>query len=652
METPQVNIDVETYSEIDLKKVGAAYYSRHRSTKCRIVRYSINQGDIGTWLPETQNIPEELSLVLEFGSHKLKAWNAEFERNIFENVLRIAVDRSRWSCTMVKALHSGLPPSLGQTAEVLGTVAQKDKEGIRLIRLFSLPPYIPEDKNPEDFKKFIDYCGDDVRTEMEIDSKLPQLSGDVEEEYLLSVVSNEEGLPINKQFIETCLRLGEWERSSRLAELNKLTGLDNANSTQQFRKWLKDRGYDTADLTKDTIADLAETVKDPFILEALEIKRQVGKTSLTKYEALSRATCDDGRLRGCFQFLGASRTGRDAGRIFQPQNLPRGVLSEEEVTEVTNKIVAHGNFSSTACTVDALSSVIRSSIQAPAGYKLVVSDLNAIESRVLAWISGCKPLLEVFNTGKDSYKSFASYMFSKDYEDVTKEERKIAKPAVLGCGYRMGGGREIIEGTKKTYTGLWGYARSMGVEMSEEMATEAVRAFRCSYPEIVQSWYTVEDAVVKAISVERKFEIKSMNLQVYKESDFLCIKLPSSRILRYYNPRIQEVKTPWGSTKMGITYEGLHTKTKKWTTLATHGGKLIENIVQAIARDILFAGFKNAKEEGFRVIGRVHDELITLVNDTSRLTHEVLSVSMCKKQRWFEDLPLKAEGFESYFYRK
>ena len=655
----QVNIDVETYSELDLKKVGAAKYSRHESTECLIFSYSINKNTVKTWIPANGPIPRDLDSALWNNHVAVKAFNAEFERNILENVLGIYIPTKRWRCTMIKALYNGLPPSLEACGEVIGTDVRKDKAGKKLIGLFSKDQ--PRGKGrvfpqmqPDQFHQFIRYCEDDVRTELDLDSRLLDLPEWLWDEYAISVESNERGLPINLTFVSTAIEEGTEETRKLIERAKQITGLDNPNSVVQLRGWLEEKGVETTNLTKKTLAKLAESAEGE-VKEIIDIRQKTSKTSIRKYETLRDAACPDQTIKGCFQFYGASRTGRDAGRIFQPQNLPRGEISADKVHEFT-ECLSRGEGLPKNCenVMSALSSCIRSSIQAPYGRKLVVSDLSAIECRVLAWITRCDKILETFKLGRDVYKDFASYLFNKKYEEVTKEERTLAKPAVLGCGYRLGKGEVKVDGGEERYTGLLGYGRDMGINLSPEEAAHGVEIFRSTYPEIVKSWYTIEGLVYKVVKFRKRMSVNLggtiIKAQVREKK--LMLQLPSGRSLNYHNPEIRAVKTPWGSERENLTYEGVDSITKKWVRQTTHGGKLIENITQAIARDILFHGMGEAVKAGFEVVGRVHDELIAMTLSESDLTHRDLSRAMCVKPKWAPTIPLDAEGFESGFYRK
>jgi DNA polymerase len=417
------------------------------------------------------------------------------------------------------------------------------------------------------------------------------------------------------------------------------------------------RGYPFSDLKKDRVAKaLADYTwsMDEAAVRVLELRQQAARTSIKKYVAMQNVHVR-GRLRGAFQFMGASRTGRWAGRVVQLQNLPRPdkaledfMLEVREMIDAKDLELIHTIFDRP---MNALAASIRSAIKAPHGHKLIVADLSAIESRVLGWVAGCETLLDVFRRGLDTYKAFAVYLFHKPYEEITKAERDLSKPAMLGAGYRLGGGNEVGEYPDVKKTGLWGYGESMGIKMSQEEALYAVNVFREVYLEIVQLWYDLERAVFEAMRTQAPQRVGMLQIDI--KPPFLRIRLPSGRYLHYLRPRIENVtmKTKDGPVqRKNLTYEGYDLK-NNWTRLSTHGGKLTENIVQAIARDILAVGIANAKKAGFSIVGHVHDEIIALEPEHTMLTVEDLEHCMTDMPAW-ANLPLRAEGYEATVYRK
>ena len=378
-----------------------------------------------------------------------------------------------------------------------------------------------------------------------------------------------------------------------------------------------------------------------LVKEALTCYQQLNKTSASKWQALDRANVD-GAIIGAFQFFGASRTGRWAGRIFQPQNLPRPHYDIEDPEAIAD-LVAYGHIfdavlEAGVSPMDVVSSTIRSAITAPEGYKLVVSDLGSIESRVLGWVSGCQRINNTFADGKDTYKDFATVMYSKAYADVTKQERTMAKPPTLGCGYRLGA------------KGLVKYADGMGIEMTEEFAEFAVKKYRETFREVVNMWYALEDAI--SMAVDEGLTVDTHKVRIFKDGDFLKIKLPSGRCLHYFKPEMKMVVAPWGEMVENFTFMGRNTFTRKWERLNGHGGLITENIIQAIARDVLAVGVERA-DKRLKIIGHVHDEIMTLARD-ERATEALDFLDDCLTQPmpWAKDLLLSSEGYIAKRYKK
>lgn len=376
-----------------------------------------------------------------------------------------------------------------------------------------------------------------------------------------------------------------------------------------------------------------------YVKEALGLHLQLAKTSSAKWYALERSHVD-GKIIGAFQFFGASRTGREAGRIFQPQNLPRPSIAEPEAVA---DILADGRYFDALMESDTnakelLSSTLRAAVKAPEGYSLVVSDLGSIESRVLGWAAGCYRINNTFAKGEDTYKDFATTLYNKAYSDISKAERTMAKPPTLGCGYRLGA------------KGLVKYADGMGVEMTEEFAQFAVDRYRESFPEVVQMWYSLENAIRGAVL--DGLTIDTCRVRIGVKGPFLRIQLPSGRHLHYFKPEMRMVEAPWGDKVENFTFMGMDQFTKKWSRLNGHGGFITENIIQAIARDILFEAMERVSTR-LRVIGHVHDEIITLArNGVEDEALAFLDQCLCTPPSWAKDLLLSSEGYISRRYKK
>ena len=450
---------------------------------------------------------------------------------------------------------------------------------------------------------------------------------------------NRTGLPIDLDLVKSAIAIDTEHRARLEARAAELMGIENPNSAAQFREWLAGEDVNVDKLRKADVAELRAGELEPHVREALEIRAELAKSSTKKYYGLIAATGRDGRLRGCFQFNGAPRTGRWAGRLFQPQNLPGGNVKSKHIG-TARAVVLTGDyeFASTMYpgTSDVLASCIRTAIAAPPGKKLVVADYSSIETVMIGWAAQCPALLKVFRDGRDAYKEYAARLLRIDYDDVTPEQRKYAKPPVLGCGFMLGA------------RGLVAYAAGYGVTMSEADAKAAVDAYRGAYPEVVRFWYAVDSAAKAAIQKPGTvFKVGPFRFKV--RDGFLLINLPSGRSLAYREPKID----PDGRFGPEVTYMGLDYG-HKWDRIATHPGKITENIVQAIARDLLAEALLtiDATEPGLEIVGHVHDEILTLADEDDETAVDRLIAAMCKLPAWASDAPIGAAGWSGPYFRK
>ncbi len=449
---------------------------------------------------------------------------------------------------------------------------------------------------------------------------------------------NRAGLPIDRGLVLGAITIDAEHRRRLIERACDLTGLDNPNSRDQLLEWLNGEDIEVDALRKADVAKLQGGELTDVVREVLTIRAELAKSSVKKYHALVEATGDDGRLRGCFQFNGAARTGRWAGRLFQPQNLPRGTLSADEVGAARD-VIALGDYDFAAglypSVSDTLVSCIRSVIAAPEGKKLVVADFSSIETVVTAWAAECNSLLDVFRTGSDAYKQFAARLFNIDYAKVTKAQRQYTKPIVLGCCYMLGA------------RGLVAYAEGYGVAMTEDEAKRAVATYRDQYPEIVRLWHELANAA--SLAIEHPGKAYKARKFVFKiEGDFLLLKLPSGRKLAYYKPAIN----PDGRYGAEITYMG-NDGAHRWDRIGTHPGKITENLIQAIARDLLVAAmFNAAADPGLEIVGHVHDEIICLADEDDDTALDRLLGYMRAMPEWAGDAPIGAAGWQGAFYRK
>jgi DNA polymerase len=691
--------DFETYCDLDLKQVGLDLYSAHPSCEVLMCAYQIDGGEVLHW-DRTANprMPRDLRDALMDERVQLWAFNAQFERTILNRVLDIWPVMSRWRCTMVLSYMHSFVGGLDQVARQCGLPIEKQKldTGKKLIKMFCGPQKLTKtnshvrftsETHPAEWAEFCEYNVQDVIAEQAVKKRLDKPEYPIPERewrfYALDQRINDRGLPIDRTFVERAYAMALERKEYLLNRMRKLTGLLNPGSVPQFLPWLKERGYPFDDLRKDSVkkvltanagrisgelkkkkGELYPTLTDDCVT-GLKLRQQQARTTPTKYAALLKAMGEGNRMRFVFQFAGASRTARFAGRRFQPQNLTTMRMGGDDSTHLSvltqlTDLIREDDADGLAFMVkepmDALAGLVRSSVRAKKNKKLVVCDLSSIESVVIGWVSGCERLLNVFREGRDAYKDFATELYGIPYAEVTSYQRKMAKPATLGAGYRLGGGN-IMDGKK---TGLWGYAENMGIEMSRKEAHRGVATFRRVYKEIPQMWYALEDAIKSTILHHRNTKVGPIRFSYAKP--YLVCHLPSGRNIYYLKPRV--TKRPFRyidkdtgeevvTMKDTISYMGKQQNGSGWVRVYSHGGKFIENIVQAVARDILREGLLIAHKMGFTIVGHVHDEIICeeAVNDNEH-TLAALREAMIRKIRWAKGMPLNAAGHEGKIYRK
>lgn len=648
-----LHLDYETRSLLDIKKVGLDRYAR--SCQVIVCAWAIGDAPITTWDITQGPFPAHVRLIIERNEIIKAAWNKDFERQVSKHALGIDTAIRAWIDPSVMAAYASMPRSLAGASEFLSLGTKgKDKRGPALIRKFSCPRrgggFLEPAEAPEDWATFVDYCKQDVVAERETYNRLKKsfcLPPQEVELWRLDAKINETGIPVNLTFVDTAQKLVEDEQAKLTKELIALTGLENPGSNKQFLEWARERGYPYSSLLEKrvklflggTIGMLAE----PAVSAALKLRAQASKSSTKKLQALVDRTSPDGNLRQSFLYYGA-HTGRWSGRGVQLQNLPRVTVKDYDgaVAAVQSgdpsTVREHGNI------LDVVSSTIRGAFQAPAGKVFLVADLSAIENRVLGWLAGCEPIMEVFRQGLDPYIAFATKLYRKDYAAVTSHERQIAKPAVLGCGYCMGGGVDKVDKKGDEYkSGLWGYAEAMGIEMTQEEAQNAVQIFRASYPEVQQLWYNLEDAAKRVVKSHTTEAVGAVTLGVVPNK-LLWVKLPNGRRLHYLRPRLEKGKY----SRPDLTYE-TNTVGTTWGRKVLTGGLLTENLVQAIARDVLAVGMLRADNAGIEIVAHIHDEIIGLGQSEQLHT---LTDCMEGPMPWAPGLPLAAKGYAANIYRK
>jgi DNA polymerase bacteriophage-type len=692
----EMSLDFETYCDLDLKKVGLDLYSAHPSCEVLMCSYHLGNGKTKHWdKTKDPKMPRDLREALEDDRYYIWAFNAQFERVVMNRVLGVSPELSRWRCSQILSYMHSYTGTMEMVGRQMGIDQDKQKlaTGKKLIKMFCGPQKITRTQtltrftrhtHPVEWEMFCEYNIQDDVSERTIKRTLDKPQYPIPQRewefYALDQIINDRGLPIDRLFCERALAMANRRKAQLLKRMVRITGLQNPGSPVQLLTWIKERGYPFNDVQKDSIKkvltadklvrsgdlkpgkdDLAPVLTRDCV-KILKLRQQQARTTTTKYAALLVAMGDDNRMRYVFQFCGASRTGRFAGRRFQPQNLTTmRDIDDVKLLEMLTDLIREDDYEGLTIMrkepLDALAGLVRSAVRAPRKKKLVVCDLSSIESVVIGWVAKCERLLNVFRDGKDAYKDFATEIYNVAYEFVTKVMRKMAKPATLGAGYRLGGG-EIREGKK---TGLWGYAENMGVEMTKKEAAKHVATFRRVYKEIPECWYELEDAIKKTI--KRKITTHVGPLRFYMAKPYLVCELPSGRCIYYRAPRIRREKLIGIDRKTGeeyvywkdaISYMGKQQNGNAWRRINSHGGKFIENIVQAIARDILREGMLRADADGFFLIGSVHDEIICEESDTDLVNHGLdrLRHHMIQRSEWMEGLPLNAEGTVSNIYYK
>ncbi|UTX63927.1 DNA polymerase [Streptococcus constellatus] len=636
-----LSIDIETYSSNDIKD-GVYKYSNASDFQVLLFAFSLDGGPVQCLDLTKQGLPRELREALADPDVQKHAFNAQFERVCLSRYLGIPyyLDPSQWRCTMVLAQELGLPASLERCAEYLSLAQKKDAVGKNLIKYFSMPckptkanggrtRNLPR-HDPEKWQLFIDYCIQDVVVEMAIADKLSVLSISPREwdYYAVDQRINDRGVGLDNDLVQSALYCKDAKMAALASELKKITQLDNPNSRNQLLSWLKERGYQAKGLTKADVQKELE-VATGEVKRVLELKLQTSMSSLKKYEAMERAECSDGRVHGLLQFYGASRTGRWAGRVVQVQNLARNYLRDlDDARNLVKKRDIDGIEILYDSLNDTLKQLVRTAFVAGEEKDFYVSDFSAIEARVIAWYAKENWRLEVFATHGKIYEASASQMFHIPIEDVDKNLRQKGKVAELALGYQGGPGALKQMG-----------ALEMGVP--EEELPELVENWRRANPNIVQFWKDVQRATIKALKT--RSTIKLGKLKFKRSRGFLFIQLPSGRNLAYAKATVEA-----GDYGDKIVYEGQGDKAY-FTRQETYGGKLVENIVQATARDVLAEALLRLEEAGYPVVFHVHDEAIVETSDTDI---ETINNLMAQAPDWAAGLPLNSEGYVTKYYKK
>ena len=656
-----LSIDVETFSDVDLKKCGVYKYAESPDFEILLFGVSVDGSEVTVYdLASGDTVPEEIIRALSDDSVIKWAYNASFERvclsvwlrrnypqyfssySIEEDTVRNYLDPSSWRCSLVWGAYMGLPLSLEGIGKVLKLENQKMAEGKALIRYFCVPckptkanggrtRNLPE-HDPVKWSTFIAYNKRDVKTEMAIQQKLSKfpVPDFLWEEYHLDQEINDRGIQLDMVLVEQAIAIDERSREELSAKMRQLTALENPNSVQQMKEWLTKHGLEVDSLDKKAEKELLKTAP-PELAEVLELRRQLAKSSVKKYQAMQNAVCTDGRARGMFQFYGANRSGRWAGRLIQLQNLPQNHMAH---LEDARSLVRSGDYALLSALYDSvpevLSELIRTAFVPRDGYKFIVSDFSAIEARVLSFLASESWRLKVFAENGDIYCASASAMFHVPVEKHGQNAhlRQKGKIAELALGYG----------------GSVGALKSMGaleMGLAEEELQPLVDAWRTSNPNIVQFWWDVDNAV--KTTVRQRLDTETHGIRFRYRSGMLFIILPSGRQLCYVKPNM-------GVNKFGgdsVTYEGVGS-TKKWERIESYGPKFVENIVQAVSRDILMYAIRTLSH--CFIVGHVHDELI--IECSMGVSLDAVCEQMGRTPPWIKGLNLRADGYETMFYKK
>ncbi|HEL1648527.1 DNA polymerase [Streptococcus suis] len=650
MPIKEISIDIETYCEIDLRKSGVYRYAEDDSFEILLFAVSVNNRPVTVYDLSKEKLPQDILEALVDDRVIKWAFNASFERVCLSNWLKKHhpellsfgfLSPVSWRCSMIWSAYLGLPLSLEGVGTVLKLKDQKMREGADLIRYFCVPCK-PTKVNggrirnfphhaPEKWSAFINYNKRDVEVELAIKERLKNFSvlDFVWEEYHQDQIINDRGIGIDLDFVMAAIKIDSESKAKIQEELIALTGLENPNSVLQMIDWLREHGVTTDSLDKKAVKELLKTVDDKTA-KVLKLRQQAAKSSVSKYQAMMNCVCKDGRARGMFQFYGANRTGRWAGRLVQLQNLPQNHLPD---LEDARELFRTGDLDATELlydTQDTLSQLIRTAFVPSKGKKFIVCDFSAIEARVLSHLAGERWRSKVFEQGKDIYCMSASQMFGVPVEKhgQNSELRQKGKIAELACGYG----------------GSVGALKAMGaldMGLTEEELQPLVNSWRLANPNIVLLWWDVDRAVKTA--VKNLIPTSTYGIKFEVRSGILFITLPSGRKLSYIKPRIGE--NQFGGES--VTYEGTGTA-KRWERLESYGPKFVENIVQAISRDILAYSLKQLKK--FKIVGHVHDEVI-IECPMEQKVDEVASL-MGIAPKWIPDINLRADGYECSFYQK
>jgi DNA polymerase len=666
----RLSIDFETRSTVDLRKVGVYAYAAHPTTDIWCMAFAFDEEEVGLWVPPyyrvrgndhplsgftMAGVQERVSVHVLAGG-EIRAWNAQFERVIWRHILGPRYgfpvpQPDQFVDTMIEAAAMALPFKLEQAAKVLGLPEQKDMGGNRLAKQMAKPrkPRKNEDpaallwwEDPERLGKLYEYCRQDVRTERGVMGHLRRLSRHERKLYLLDQEVNDRGVRIDVPLVKASLKLAKKATERANVRMSELTNgsVTAVTKVGDITTWLQGRGVEVTSLAKDIVRDLLAGDISGVERDVLQLRADAGKSSAAKLQTFLAALGADHRVRGLLQFHGAG-TGRWSGRLVQPQNFPRPTVKNPEV--YIPQVLA-GDYDAIEAehpVLHILASLLRSMITASPGHRLMGADFAQIEARVLAWIAEQDDLLDLFASGGKVYEDMAAYIFGVPLSEVTPEQRQIGKNTVLGCGYQMGAARYREQAREQT-----------GIDIGDDLSLQAVEGYRAKNHRIKQFWWDIETAAKSAVlrpgtvaHVGREGAIRFT-----KRGRFLWCVLPSGRPLAYADPIIKMRETQWGP-KRGLQCMGVNSVTKQWRVTHLYGGHLTENVVQAMARDLMASAMLRVEKRGYPVVLTVHDEVLADVPEDHGSIEEFEAL-MRVRPRWARGLPVAADAWEGRRYRK
>lgn len=642
----KLHLDFETYSEVDLRQVGMYRYAEDPSTELLCASYAFDDGPVILWTPGPP--PEDVVEHVQRG-RTIYAHNAMFEWLMMKNQVGWPTPSIRqMRCTAAMAAAAGLPRKMEAACQALG-MPGKISDGVRLINKLCKPRkpsknnqatrWIPETA-PDDFLKLYQYCRGDTKAERSLADALWELIAREQEMWFLDARINRRGIPVDKEALDAALVAVRILENKLNAEVAEVTGgvLEKATQREKFLQYFEDNGHPLTGFTRADIEEFLRRRGVPKFLHRLaELRLELSKISTRKLQAFKRTMCRDGRIHGTLLYCGAERTGRWAGLLIQPHNFPRGEIDDPDTAiDLLTASGLDGLEMAYDQPMVAISSSLRGIIAAPLGRIFLVGDYKGIEARVLVWLAGQKDILKIYQEGGDPYAVMAMDLCGVDRpEDLDAGQMFLGKTTVLGCGFGMGAATFRIQLRDN--------------KLPEDQADDAVETFRMKYHRVVSFWYGLERACMKAIRTGRAIKYKRLRIGV--RNDFLIIILPSGRPISYYKPRILPRETPWGEEKDAITFMGLDHFNYQWSRLHTYSGRLAENVTQAVARDVMAEGIRNAETNDFEVVTNVHDEIIAEEDEGER-THEEFCRIICKMPSWADGLPLVAKGYTARRYRK